>query len=183
MNCKSCGKKVVTKYIPPLCRYCKKLFGENKEHTVRVKVTKLVRKSCDDVKKYESEIKRLATKVKHNLLTPIDPFRICDIFIAVTCDETKYAALDVDMQCRLMIKDLVDMLTIPHFQIKNSRSYNRRGRAIVKIEEGVVIEQYASLRHAQEKTDYPRDSIKKVCNGGKVRSIKEDFRWARDFNI
>lgn len=173
--CKNCGK-THTSVTKEYCRNCARSLGFISKQAIQNRIRRSIKNLCSDIKEFEGEIKRLAVKMKYDLISPIDLYRIVDIYLKVTCDENKYSIQSPLDQCRCMIEELILALS----NIDRTPS-TKNGRAVVHINNrGRIVAEWSSIRKAALSLDYVASAIRSRCNGKKVKSIKEDLRWKSD---
>lgn len=173
-NCKRCNKIYYSTTGKEYCRDCFSIVGVYKNIYYKNKQQKHIRINCNErVDKWETEIKLLATKIKWNLLTPIDHFRIANIWMSVTGDENKFSTQPVDVQCVNMIAKLLKMLS-GEIEVGNKRS-----KPVCKIDErGNVLETYRSVGEAAKANDVYKEFVTHSCNKGRsYKNSRLRFRW------
>lgn len=177
-KCKGCDKKFHSKLGKELCRSCNALQNNYKPGYLKLKTKRMLKNNCADHRVWAKDIKLLYVKMKHNLLSHIDLFRIASIFMEITCNEVKYSSLEPEEQCKSMINDLIKMVTEDDYEISDG---HHRGRGVVRIDEkGRVIETFRSIREAAEYHDVYRGFVKNSCDKaleGKDKNGRLRFRW------
>lgn len=175
--CLNCKKKFYSTKGKENCAPCSRLLGLIKPYIVRRSSYYKLKRTCEDVSLFERDIYLLATKFKWNLISPVDIYRVADLYIKVTCNDLKYSTNDPERQAEIMIKDLVELLELKK-QLPTIARY--KARSIVQLSKnGRVIRTFNSIKHAVEVLDYTDSTIKRACNGKKT-IIKEILKWKAD---
>jgi hypothetical protein len=179
-KCKNCKKKFYSSTGKENCRKCSVELGLVKPQSLQRAVQHKLRKVCADVNDYAHDIKMLSIKNKWGLMTPVDYFRVCSIYMDVVCNDRIYSTREIDAQVNLMLLDLNNLLKYKN-EKKERKPY--QSRAIVQLDKsGKVIRTFASVRDAVRQLDYCDITIKKACNGHKT-FVKEILKWKTDVNI
>jgi hypothetical protein len=176
--CTSCGRKFWSQKGKEQCRTCMQAtFNGQAPEYVNRKVKRLIEKSCESVFKYERDIKILATKMKWNLLSHIDLFRIANIYMDVVCDETKFSTYEADVQCQYMLSELMIMLQ------SDDGTYQPKYKAICRMDgKGNVLQRWDNATKASEELGVSRKILVSIAAGQKkVRRLF--MKWESDLNI
>lgn len=183
LKCINCGNKFHSTVGKVSCRKCNNLSKNLSRTYSDTKTKKMIKSNCDDYKQYETDIRLLYVKLKHNLLSQIDIFRVVNIYISVTCNEASYSTFTPEDQCACMLNDLMNMVT----SVDEVKTKGRKGRAVVKInEEGDVIAEYASVTEAAKSHDIYKGYVTNSCNLKHKKHCQKSglrFRWKVLFNI
>lgn len=173
-HCESCGKKFSTINDKTKCRLCRRLHNEISEVSMRRNLLQQEKSLCNELEPVANDIRLLNAKLKWNLLTPLDYYRVADIFVKVTCDEMKYSAQEPEVQVKLMLNDLYQLLINDQFKIKSHRGIKR---AIVQLNSsGQVIAKWPSVRSCAKDLDLDRATVRAYCDG-KRKSRTYTLRW------
>lgn len=176
--CTSCGRRFWSQIGKEQCRTCMQAtFNNQPIEYVNRKVKRLIEKSCESVFKYERDIKLLATKMKWDLLSHIDLFRIANIYMAVACDETKFSTYEADVQCQYMLSELMMMLQ------SDDGTYQPRYKAICRMDgKGNVLQRWDNATSASVDLGVSRKILVSIAAGQK-RVSRLFMKWESDLNI
>lgn len=161
-ECARCGKRFYTTKGADKCRNCRRLAGEISSAGIRKRIAGILKTSCDDVKNWKSDITCLNVKLKHNLLAPTDYFRVAHIYMAVTCNEVKFSALEPEEQVIHMLDELWQLLMSDNVVPKPHLNRKRRGVNLYD-ELGKVIETWSSISQCAEDLDLSRSQVRYIC--------------------
>lgn len=173
--CDNCGRRFMTTIGKVLCRNC---FGIGGNFSTSYKRSRLIKWYASPLTGWSQQIKLLYVKVRANLISPVDMFQICHIFMECIGDENKYCALEPDQQIQYMILELKNLvIEFEKPQVKNQR----KGRAVELIDDdGLVLKAYISVPEAAHANRVTRGYVRQSSrNGGwlgKRRRIR--FRYA-----
>lgn len=172
-RCESCGKKFESTTGKTKCRLCRRLHNEISEFSIKRNLNQMQANLCNELQPYANDIRLLNAKLKWDLLTPLDYFRVADLYVKITCDEMKYSAQDPDVQIKLMLHDLYQLLVNDKFKIKSEKGK----KAIIQLDkEGKVIAKWSSVKACAKDLYLDRASVRAYCNG-KRRSKFFILRW------
>lgn len=160
-TCVGCQKKFHSTTGANKCRFCKRVSGELTKKTYR----RDLENQCSDIKKYDSDIRCLCVKIKHNLMTPADFYRVCDIYMQVTCNENKYSTFEAKDQVAYMLKELWDTLKMSKEVVFKTREDKRKKKVALFNEDGVEVKRWSSIRDCSYELDLNLDNIRAICTG------------------
>lgn len=177
--CKNCFKNFYSTRGKEFCRKCSLSLGLVSREAIRQLTKRRLLSLCEDIKIYEPEIKCLAVKLKYRMISPLDIYRIADLYMKITCNEIKYSTKEPLDQCYSMIDELLQTL-MSLDQPKHPRS----GKSVVVLDKNNKIKaEYPSVRQAAKALDYSEISITRLCDGKPVKCIKENIKWKASLNI
>lgn len=176
-KCLNCKKKFYSSKGKENCSACNRLLGVTKPNPQndKIRILRALKRNCEDVRVYATDIKLLATKMKWNLINPIDNFRIADLYMKITCNDLKYSTKDAYQQAEFMIAELLKLLTADILPKTPGNA-----RVIVQLnKEGEVIREFKSVRTCAKELDYAYETIQRRCDGLKS-SVREILKWKKD---
>jgi hypothetical protein len=175
-KCANCGTKFKSKTGKEHCRVCRRLLGLISPVSMKKSIQLISRSNCSDVREHEKEIKILATKLKWNLLTPLDYYRVANVWMIVTCDELKWSSQEIHTQIELMLDLLVKMLSEPVSNYTKKPSSGFR-KSIKQVDSsGRTLKKWPTVKEACEELDLNRTLVTSILNGKKKVS-NLDLRW------
>jgi hypothetical protein len=175
-SCKNCKKKFYSSKGKENCGNCMRNLGLRKPTKTFAK--NALKRVCQDVQLFKTDIHILATKQKWGLISPIDRLRVVDVYMNVVCNEAKYSTNEPEQQVQFMLIELLQLLDI-------TRDYELitpgKGRIVVHLDSktGQVIKEYRTIREASIDLDYGASSIKRRCDGLKC-VVREVLKWKKD---
>jgi len=178
--CQKCGKKIYSGTGKVKCTTCRRVDGELLRSTYNIIKRGALSKVCGDIEEWRRDILLLATKEKWGLLTPVDNFRICHIWLILICDDLRHSKRDPQDQIKLMMADLMILITGDEREkkvVKEKKVTIGRSKKIEQLNEiGDVIMTYNSINEAAEGLDLNRKQITQIIKHGS-RKWSYVLRW------
>lgn len=174
MLCENCGNKFSSYTGKTHCQKCRNALGLVNSQALRARIQKRIKQTAEDPMLYADEIKRLAVKIKWNLLSHIDMFRVVHIYLNITNDPEKYSSDTPEIQAQLMIKELIRMITLP------KKKPGRPSMSVCLIEGDRVVKTWKSTTECANELGMRSTSVTKICNGGRVKGRKMMLVWKSD---
>jgi hypothetical protein len=174
--CAGCGRKFHTTTGKTLCRHCYSISGFSLTQKRKQKQLQQL-PDCHPITGWEKSIKTLLVKLKWNLLSPVDLFRVAHIYMDCVCDENKYSTLIPEEQCQYMLLEMSGILK------GELDANNKKSKPVVKIDaNGNILAEYSSMKSAASANkvfiSFVANSCKKdgyINAKGKNRKLR--FRW------
>jgi hypothetical protein len=177
-KCANCGTKFTSTTGKKHCRVCRRLLGLISPVAMKRSISLTTKLNCSDVREHEKEIKILATKLKWNLLTPLDYYRVANVWMTVTCDEIKWSSKEIHTQIELMLDLLIRMLSEPvsHYAKKPGAGFRKSVKQVDS--SGRTLKKWSTVKEVCEEFDLNRTFVTAVLNGKKKIS-NLDLRWVK----
>lgn len=166
-RCSRCGKKYHgTK--KEYCRICCNELGLVTRNTIWFQQKRRMKSFVASPQPFITDIKILATKFKWNLLSPIDLFKIVNIWLKLFDANNGYDRMNLNDQISKMIADLKWSLDK---EPSNHESKRKIIKGVVLWQNEEIVKTWTSVKKCSEDLEISTSTIRMICDGKRTRFV------------